>query len=272
MITEEVKKKIKEDLIKSGYSSEMKALKIFKNYEWRATACTSYYDLDEEKTRESDIKAYIANYNGDLLPKVNIIYTITAEVKKSEKPWIIFKEIPTWSWQLKELWNSLIIKEGLDETIDYGNVTDVLSNFTLGVKLGWLGSNIHEFQKSPNNSSRSFSALVSVCKAAEDELTWGLISGNDTIQLGIVKPLIILDGHLLSAEIVKDNIEIEEIDSATIDFNYATKKYNRGNYKVDLVTLNYLPDYIELARKRCDCIFEALKTVKKNIPIKPNDV
>ena len=117
------------------------------------------------------------------------------------------------------MWNSLIKTEGLEEKYEHDNITYALSKYILGEKLGWLGSNIHEFEKSPNNTSRSFSTLISVCKAAEDVLKDGIGFGDDRICFGIVKPIIILDGQLISTEIVKDNIEIEEIDFMGTGYN-----------------------------------------------------
>jgi hypothetical protein len=254
----DIEGKIKDDLKKSGFFSEMVALDIFKRRGWSTTGVASYYDLDQEKTRESDINAYI--YSGDEAEsKASIHFNVVAEVKKSEKPWIVFKEIPKYTFQISEAWNSVIFKTGISQVSD--ELTDSLRKNTLTSEMNWIGSGIHEFKKNPDQPSRWFSSIISICKAAEYSLEknkWEE-DKNDSPYIFFVKPIIILDGTLISAEIDNQEIHLEEIESATIDFEFQTPHYTRGRYKVDIVTIDNLSAYLELCENRKNKIFTQLK-------------
>lgn len=168
----EIETKIIADLKKSGFYSEMKALECFKEKRWIATGVTSFFDLDENKSRESDISAYICRIeelDGETI--ANSYFHIVAEVKKSEKPWIVFKEVPYWDFKLAEGWGSVVFKAGFPkgEKILKPLTTALLKN-SLSKRLGWIGAGMHEFSKKPDQPSRWYSSLVSVCKAAEDAL------------------------------------------------------------------------------------------------------
>ena len=84
---------IEADLEKSGFSSELQARRALINKGWSVNAGYNFLDLDEDKSREIDILATRAVN----LKRNNKIYTYTefhicAEVKKSEKPWIVFDQ------------------------------------------------------------------------------------------------------------------------------------------------------------------------------------
>ena len=193
--------KIKEDLLKSGYGAEMKALRVFFKEGWDATGLYSYYDLDERRTRESDIEATITKYESNKDKVIaQTFFQIIAEVKKSEKPWVIFKEVPYWDWKLGEMWNSIISSSGFEIN---KKVTNSLSKYSLSSEMGWLGIGIHESFKKPNNTSNWHSAFISVCKACEYSLEQNGDSDSSYPHLFFIKPLLILEGTLLAAYIWK---------------------------------------------------------------------
>lgn len=260
-----LEEKVAEDLTKSGFSAEMLALKIFKNEEWNTTGISTYFDLDEEKTRESDIKAHITKYeriNNELVAQC--FFQVVGEVKKTNKPWVIFKEIPHYDWVLGEKWDSLIFSHGLKK--NKNELTKSLSKNSLSEKFGWLGNGIHEAFKSPDQPSRWYPALVSVCKAAEHALkanSRGTTNSDENKStyphIFFVKPLLIIDGVLMSAELNNENdIDVNKIDAATIKFGFQTNNYTRGSYTVDVVTLSFLDEYLRICKNRNENIYSSL--------------
>lgn len=263
--------KMKKDLKKSGYYSEMLAINAFKNRLWDVTGLASYLDLDKMITRESDLSALtVRSYKDENNTHAWMHYNIAAEVKKSANPWIIFKENPDEPSYLSEGWSQPIHKTGIPRKYLHQGLTDTLIYEGLSNEIEWVGSGIHEFNKNPDQPSRWFSALISVCKAAEHILLNNSSNDDDfdTPYIFFTKPVLILDGKLYSAELGdENNIDLSEIKYAPINFEFQTKNYTRGNYMVDIVTLKHLDEYISFVEGRIESIFTELMLIgdaKKN--------
>lgn len=85
-MNDDLQRKIIEDLLKSGFSSEIQALRAFRRSgNWGFRAGETYYDLDEHKTRQIDFSAYhpIGSAEGGPIPSA--CFVVVAEVKKSER-------------------------------------------------------------------------------------------------------------------------------------------------------------------------------------------
>ncbi len=112
-MNEELREKLIKDLEKSGFGSEMRALKIFQDFNWRTQSNTWYFDRDEQKTREIDISAYRSiSYSLNGKACLGIIFQIFAEVKKTEKPWIVFRHNLDKVYNLCA-WNNMILSKNL---------------------------------------------------------------------------------------------------------------------------------------------------------------
>jgi hypothetical protein len=266
----EQEKHIIEDLEKSGFSSELRAIRTFLSRGWRCTGFANYFDLDHEQVRGVDLRA--SNEKVEMLPdniRVAVEYYIDAEVKKSERPWIVFKEK-----------NSYIIDDHLNN-LSYATgfapfrLRKAMAQDSLYTQFGWKAYGIHESGKKPDAPSRAYSAFVTISKSAESTL--GSVSApykeleqmskdsgdllNERVLL-FVKPLVILDGLLLAANLSdKGEISIEEIKFAPVEFFHKSKNCHKGIYLIDIVTLNNLEEYIDLSGKRLLTIFETIKSI-----------
>ena len=265
-MNKELHDKILADLDKTGFGSEMRAIKVFSESRWLVNGSQSYYDLDSSITREIDIKAYTSiNESLSNGKTVSCFYEIVAEVKKQSVPWIVFKSHTYWDFQLGDAWSNLIFHDNLPESTSV--FVDTISDSSLGKKLGWKGASIHEGFKDPTVPSRWYSAFIAACKAAENSLEANTYKSdksneelNKSIHLFFVKPVVIFDGILISAELTDSgDILLNEIDSAPFNFSYRSPKYNRRYYHVDVVRLSALKDYIQFSRTRLHSIFEAIK-------------
>lgn len=264
---EKFRNKIIKDLEKSGFGSEMRAIREFLSREWNCTGNFSYFDKDKQISREGDFNA--SRQRLEKLGSLNSVifrFHIAGEVKKSDSPWIVFKE--STGIYLGDAWTNLTFFKQLP--CSHVQLTAQLSEHSLLAKTKWRGYGIHESFKKPDRSSRWYSSFVSSCKAAEHILdrnreiikSFGEIS-NDAFEkrpfLLFVKPVVILDGPLLSAEITSTGkISIKETDAAPFAFHFKTINYDRPHYSVDLVSLSALAKYIEESEKRQDAIFNAI--------------
>lgn len=258
------KRKITQDIENSGFGSQMKAVRQFLNRGWACTGGAYFFDRDEQKTREIDFTAHhVLHPEG-----IDCFFYIVGEVKKSNKPWVVFKRIPI---GFTDAWNNLIFCNNVPLTRK-ARLVEEMSRNSLLAQCGWDGYGLHESFKKPDQPSRWYSAFVSACKAAEDMLTtpeaWGEEIKNGIkvwepeklVCLDFVKPVVTLDGVLLSAEMLDDgSIEVEEINAAPVSFEYRSKQYNRKyGYAVDVVKLDALDHYLEGIEKRHQDIVDGI--------------
>ena len=264
----DLKTKIAEDIQKSGFGSEMKALKILRAAGWTATGLAYYTDLESNSTRETDIKAHLCIYDetkDDKDSSFTSFFGLSIEVKKTEKPWVVFKEQPTYSFEVLEGHRSLYFVDGLNPKLPNG-IPGTIQKSGLAKEIGWFGNGLHESFKSPDQSSRWYSAFVSVCKASEEALkenSWTVDKvkhSDQTPYLWFNKPLIVIDGNLFSATLdEKTELVITEEEMCSVKFVFKNEHYTRGEYFVDLVTLSALNKYLEFCSKRNAQFAAALK-------------
>jgi len=263
---EDLYKEIINDLKKTGFVSEMHAMNNLISQNWRTTGSRGYFDLDESKTCEIDLYAYHTLTHKDEHNTIaaQSFFNIVAEVKKTDKPWIFFRGNHYNNWRLKEGWNTLVFSNGLSDKLSHKALTDVLLTSGLGYNSGWLAHNIHEAFKDPAQPSRWYSALIKACKAGEDVLKANSSEGHTHPYFFLVKPVVIVDGELISAYINEEgSIKLEQVDTAMMDFDFSTANYKGRRYAIDVVSLSFLPNYIKFCEKRHGKIFNELKLLKK---------
>lgn len=120
--------------------------------------------------------------------------------------------------------------------------------------------------KHPSGATTSYGACVSVCKAAEsaleaEEAAFAPLRNafEDSIFFTLIKPVVIVDGLLVSAMVASDaSIELTEISSAVLRFQFRTAHYTRQNYTIDLVSLSDLATYLDLSEQRVRHFLDAL--------------
>jgi hypothetical protein len=127
---------------------------------------------------------------------------------------------------------------------------------------------VHEAFKEPSQPSRWYSAFVSVCKACEnlrlsgrgcygDEIMTKFFG--DMLVLELYNPVVIVDGPLVSVKLLNNGkFSLEETSYAPFEFDFESGKYDRGQYRVDLVALAHLDKYIALCETRIQKVAESM--------------
>lgn len=254
----ELVNKIIEDLKKSGFSSELLSRKTFIENGWSVNAGFGYLDKDEGKSREIDI--FATRVSSRKIADKNVLHSefhVCAEVKKTEKPWIVFDQ-QTHPHLMSCAWNNLISVINLP--CKTHQISRQLAKHSPIALNGWVASGIHESFKNPDQPSRWYSSFVSVSKAAEyyrDKCPNGERTTDDIMiepcEFHFIQPLIILNGPLYRATLDEDGeIKISEISTASFRFDYRSRNYETGSYRVDLVTLEGLQQYLSNTATRQD--------------------
>lgn len=260
-----LKRRIADDLRKAGFESEMLAIERFVSRGWRCEGSIGYRDRDQDIGRELDLWArYGLSRSLPAGGSAQCSIQIAGEVKKTERPWVVLRERLLGDTEMIDAWANLT--SGMNLPTDQFALAEPLSTYSLLQQNGWQARGIHESFKAPTATSASYGACISVCKAAESileaeetSLTPLRTAFADSIFFTLIKPVIIVDGMLASASIADDgSIEVAEVKSAVLRFQFRTAHYTRQNYTVDLVVLQHLSSYLELAEQRVRYFLAAL--------------
>lgn len=274
----EFERKVIEDLEKSGFSSELHSIRTFTSNKWNCSGFANFFDLDQDLITSVDLRAWkLREVCFNEFINYGVHFYIEGEVKKSEKPWVVFKEFR--QFVVDDYSNNLIYISGI---MPY-KLKKALSQNSVYSLTQWRAYGLHESFKKPDAPSRSYSAFTKVCKSAESmlesasayykemELDSQKNPDNEYKEniLILVKPVVILDGKLLAANLSETGeISIEEIKFASIEFYYKSKHCRKGVYLIDIVTLVGLIDYIELLEARQRTIFDEIKNLVEKSQIK----
>jgi len=264
-MNKELLEKVRADIEKTGFGSEMHAMKVFLDAGWGCKPGKGYFDQDEQKTREIDLAVHRSVHDWTESSNILFEYHVLAEVRKSERPWIVFTHdvSPT----LGEGWSNPSIYRNLP--CSASEISPLLAETSTRRGIPWMGYGVHEAFKNPNEPSRWYSAAVHACKACADDLTHEAYSdetlkgfGSGTF-LVLSNPIVILDGTLIRAWLDSGaQLQLEEIELAPLEFDFRTRNLKHDSYRLDIVTLNGLSSFIDRTNERVDKIYELLRARK----------
>ena len=252
--SEELIKKIKLDIEKSGFSAEMKVNSILlKNNFGAIWPAHTYLDKDHDVSREIDFVA--ASIMNILNPNVMVNVELCIEVKKSEKPWVIFgkKHNKSVKDDLAIGFSAFHLKTVSNEVPGFyssklGSIKSPLLNSD------FHGTSFHESFKSPQEHSQIYAALMTSIKAAISEVD--LINSNnksykyeDLTVVNLFLPIVVLEGRLFKSTLdARGEVQVEETDYITSALTYSSKNYvDKGSRKflAEVITLPGLEKYLQ---------------------------
>lgn len=259
----ELEEKILKDIEKTGFVTELKAVSLLIEKGWSAEHSTTYEDKDENRSREIDIIASKVEYVKELGFRLTIYLVV--EVKKSERPWIIFttdKKFRTPGWaQIHNGYNTSKWEKyaEMKEGGYYSTVFDLdcISRKSPRENVFRIGKAFHELEKSPNDKSNIYSALICSGKAAKyfcDRYNYGDQPKDfelDTeTDLSLFLPTVVLDGHLFEVyNGSSGEMKVKKESYIPVEMKYSSPNYRDGNWDIDffpdVVTFDYLSTYID---------------------------
>ncbi len=258
-LSDELRKRLVSDLQKSGFASEMQTLTRLSRLGWDAYGGYPYFDFEGHKTRSIDVQAYkhLSFPREDDLGGPIVEVNLSAEVKKSESPWIVFVddahgEHNESAWPLLD--GHSLPQPAKEYRLEW---RDPLNE--AGHPFGYA---VHEAFKQPTESSRWFGAAHSAITAAEashryeiemwdrdgqptDEGLWYL-----DFRLHWEQPVVILDGSLIVARLVDAELELSTTDMVCMRVANADERAPRHLYHVHLVSLSAIDRYSDLLVQR----------------------
>jgi hypothetical protein len=240
---DELRSKLLKDIEQTGFPTELRVSDIFQACGWVVNENTYFIDQDENKGREIDMQVH--NNLSIAMPKRVFVWSmLSVEIKKSEKPWIVFTS--------KRKMGDILGGYGLihhTHNVDPDQFTARdIDRAHPSINYKYFGRN--GYVAFSGNNSQIFSAIVSATKASIEEhrLAEEHKEAYDENSLDVVfyTPLVVLDGKLFSACLdMKGEIELQEAQHIAYKFNYMSPSYEQHSYLVDIVTLDGLSTYID---------------------------
>lgn len=244
MNKEELKSKVLKDIQKSGFISEMMVNSILIKKGWLFTLCgETFNDKDLNKSREIDIVSYKVLANEDDSVRVGVHVVI--EVKKSEKPWVVF-------CQKKEhffhnLVTLVMLRDSENINMDELSFSDIGENYRHS-KSNIYGSAYTEAFKGPSETSQIYSALITACKAATSyqKKESDASMKNNKKQINFYLPIVVLNGKLFQAKLDESgDVEIEETNYCPINLNYSSDNYSQERFFPEIVTIDEFESHLD---------------------------
>lgn len=280
----ELKEKIKKDIEKTGFITELKVVSALIKRGWSTQHGTTYEDKDENRNREIDVVASKVTYVRDLDLRITI--SLVVEIKKSERPWIIFTtrpDFPMIGWRILHKATN-IRKWELDAEMENGGYfstyldASYITNSSIREHAFRVGKAFHELEKSPNDKSKIYEALICASKASHYFKNRYNESGpikfdpNQEVDIQFFLPTVILDGLLFEVHIADDGeLCINEKDFIPVEMNYSSPAYRQGTWDAeffpDVIRFDHLNQHLDAlegwAQSMTKLISQKLKTMGK---------
>lgn len=232
--------KVRKDSLSSGFPSELRAEAIFKSHGWSVTGNLYFIDQDENKGREIDLRAYTNFNNTEIEPVVFCWSLLSAEVKKSVKPWVIFTSP-------RGMFENNTHRKLAHMHNTSGHLETKLQKLHPSMSMPRIGRTSQVAFS--HDTSTIFSSVVGATKAAIDDHKaaeeHGEIWSDDSIDAVIYEPIVILDGPLFECYIEAGELITEQASVIQYGLHYASPNYKHEQYFVDIVTLDYLEIYLK---------------------------
>jgi hypothetical protein len=247
---------IREELIKTGFPTEVVSSTIMQGRGWFVMHNPSYLDDAEDRSREFDIRAYKAKKETYHSKEYSVGIYLVTECKKSDKPWVFFTTpekhlnsrlggVIRWRLEKKQAFS--------DRSNEISLISDShLRAFHHYFREARLARTFHQvFRKENERSQMIYSAVMSVVKATLF-LTRKSFARSET-WLRIYYPLVIFSGDLFEAQ-VQPNKEIKLLQSKhlQLSFNYFTPEVQQTTYGqsenefiIDIVHEDYLDEFLK---------------------------
>lgn len=260
----DLKSKIIQDIQKSGFLSEMNTSAILVKNGWLNTHnAETFLDKDYNKSREIDITTYKAKYDKDFQIKLGIHLII--EVKKTNKPWIIFCQEKQSIIYIGLGWGCIHFADNITPNqLSY----EQINNKSRQANSDLFGTSYYEAFKKPTENSQVYSALITCCKAAvhlQKLNSWAVdenkkYSGNKRHDLDFFLPIVVLDGLMFQSTLNTDGkISLKEVDYSPIRLNYSSMNYKETTFYPEIITLKGLKTYLEDIDEWHTSMFNSLK-------------
>jgi hypothetical protein len=272
-----VEQYVLEEIETTGYPTEIVAASILDSRGWSVLHNPSYFDDEQEQSREFDIRAYRRRKVEFEEQEYNLDIYLVIECKKSaDKPWVFFTTPQRYDISEADYLLPQIKARGYPNGILYGSMLDQATAIEAEKLLG-----AHHYFKQPriartyfeaskgkgkdgsDKTQRIYTAVMSVMKAV-----LFLKKGRESNTLGLLYPTIIVNGKMFEAEVALDkSVTITPREHIQLSHRYiqgvkpnATSQWSRPvqyvdhEFIVDVVSDRYLETFLRMIEGEQDTL------------------
>ncbi|MEW5681256.1 MAG: hypothetical protein AB1780_02675 [Pseudomonadota bacterium] len=238
----ELTEKVKKDALKSGFPSELVSESIFRKRNWSFSGNTYFIDQDENKGREIDASVYKMIGGSQTKPEIFCWTMLSVEIKKSEKPWVIFTSE-----------RARFFEKGFTCILSHTNKAppkfseDIIDKYHPCYQLPRLGRTSQVAFS--HDTATMFGSFISSAKATLESFRQAEkhkeIYSDTSTDIVMYEPLVVVDGPLFECYL-NENQELmtEQVNLLQYALHYASPNYKANTYMVNVVTLKYLDMYL----------------------------
>lgn len=251
---------ILKEIQKTGYPFELQVSKNFSVNNWSLIYNSYYIDKDENKGREIDLIAYLnkKEISEDFSFELN--WDLIVEIKQSlDKPWVFFTMEESSFY--KKIGFPCLYRNSKFLT-SFVQIYKIFHDH--GTKLNdSIGRSYYEAFANENKRDNIFKGLSGVYKATNHLIESAFkYPANDKV-FCYYEPIIILNGPLFEAYLKEDeSIEVNQVEYTQVAFNYLSPNYDSNRFIIQIVTLDYLPQFIKQTEEKFITIYEKLRDIE----------
>ena len=282
-MSEDVKKKVKDAIEKSGYPLELYVSSILED-KCVFSSNQYYFDHDENIARTIDL--YVWSLLDFRKPTIGISCSMIIECKKSEKnAWVFFETnsiAPSQTGQIidhrqiatddSEINIALLQFSPKLQEFFGGNVRSPISSISRSYAVVKIGQPISSDANSDTKDT-IFEAMNQTVKFIIYELEQRKHRIREIYRIGsiyqmtlIYFPVIVFDGHMFNAKLVNNKIELQEKNHVTVSYAYRTRDSKEPkNFYIDVVKKEYFEQFLQQKIKLCDEIRQASMNVSDKL-------
>ncbi|QNF29635.1 hypothetical protein [Metabacillus elymi] len=260
-MSEELKVKLLEDILKTGFPLEMEISQKLRSNGWRVSNSSYYIDMDENKGREIDIISSI-HKNKEVYKEIylEILFSLIVEIKKTEdKPWIFFtSEVhgPIEKYLPKDyVMSGFANKPHVINRLLRKNTEKVNTR---------IGRNFYQGFTKNGGRDDIYKALSGVIKATYHFMENSSAKDNNSVDrlIHFFEPVVVIKGKLFETYLKEDGEQVlEEVNYIQTQFNYLSPNYSDGtssNKVVHVITSDYLETFVIERKESLNAFFEDL--------------
>jgi hypothetical protein len=254
---EEYIKKIKSNILKGGFPTELEVAHIFNKRNWRVNHNTYFIDKDENKSREIDLISDLLFQHRTEGKYTEYTFKLIVEIKQEKtKPWVLFTSKTT---KFEKLLMPTASFEREYSNCDWNTLSNSIYENSPKVK-DRIGRSFTEGFSS--GKDKIFNSLCNVTKALLFAKERIYKNKSDDRMITLIEPLIVIKGDLLEAFIDdKGELQVIEKEHIQFSFNYLSENYEEKaiGHIINVVKYEHLDIFLSEKEKIHKSIFEENK-------------
>lgn len=256
--------------MKTGFPVELEILSFLNSRNWFPTPHEYYFDYDENKAREIDIRA--SRYRRKSAPNFNLLTFLAIECKKSETDaWIFFSTKLRGHFVCQGQYADYLRSQNVSKSFSLIlHLLSHLPHYRRSTLLAIAYTQVKLRKKSGRDGKlkdKAFEAINQVTKYVSYEIKSYLdayrkerFEPNSCV---FFFPIIVFDGKLYKVRQMSGAMSLRRTKHVVLTAFYRSRySVRRDPFYIDIVTRKYFPTYLSIIEKEIDSLNKKIGKIK----------